>query len=134
MAKRSAGVLLYKCESGMISVLLVHPGGPFWRHKDKGAWQIPKGLIAPDETPLAAALRETAEELGTVFSGEAISLGEVQQAGGKYVEAFAINELWNTADLVSNSFEIEWPPRRASARASPRLTRRAGSAWMKHAG
>lgn len=111
MPQRSAGLLLYNGYGADLMVVLVHSGGPFWRNREGGAWQIPKGLIAPGETSLAAAIRETAEELGTIFTGEADALGEIPQAGGKYVEAFAMEALWNPDTLVSNDFEIEWPPR-----------------------
>lgn len=111
MPQRSAGLLLYRVRDGVTEVLLIHPGGPFWRNKDIGAWQIPKGLIEAGENPLAAALREAAEELGMILTGVAIPLGEVRQAGGKYVEAFALQADFDAATIVSNEFEIEWPPR-----------------------
>lgn len=88
MPQRSAGLLLYNRRDGTLSVLLVHPGGPFWRNKDAGAWQIPKGLVEPGEDAAAAALREASEVLGTDFrkrEADAVLLGEIRQAGGKLV-------------------------------------------------
>ncbi|NNM78273.1 NUDIX domain-containing protein [Sphingomonas sp. ID1715] len=107
----SAGVLLFRGADNGIEILLVHPGGPYWRNKDAGAWQIPKGAIEAGETPLAAALREVQEELGFRPDGEAMPLGQLRQAGGKLVEAFAIAAAFDPAALVSIEFELEWPPR-----------------------
>jgi predicted NUDIX family NTP pyrophosphohydrolase len=121
MVQRSAGLLLYRVDDDGLAVLLVHPGGPFWRNRDAGAWQIPKGAIEPGETPLAAALRETAEELGRAFAGDAMSLGEIRQAGGKNVEAFALAADFDPEALVSNSFEIEWPPRSGRRQSFPEV-------------
>src|SRR5687767_986257 len=90
MPERSAGILLYRRSAGALEILLVHPGGPFWRNKDDGAWMIPKGLIDPDEEPSAAALREFEEELGVRPAGEPEPLCRVRQKGGKWVEAFAL--------------------------------------------
>jgi predicted NUDIX family NTP pyrophosphohydrolase len=105
----SAGVLLYRL-AFELEVLLVHPGGPYWRRKDRGSWQIPKGIIGPDETPEGAARREAEEEIGLRLEGELVSLGEVCQAGGKRVIAFAAERDFDPTTLVSNTFEIEWPP------------------------
>jgi len=104
----SAGILLFRRHEAL-ELLLVHPGGPFWRNKDIGAWQIPKGLIAPGEAPLAAAIREAGEELGRAPEGVAIPLGEIRQKGGKHVVAFAIEGDFDPALLASNHFEMEWP-------------------------
>jgi len=109
MALCSAGVLLYRL-AFELEVLLVHPGGPYWRRKDRGSWQIPKGIIGPDETPEGAARREAEEEIGLRLEGELVSLGEVCQAGGKRVIAFAAERDFDPTTLVSNTFEIEWPP------------------------
>ena len=111
MTQRSAGVLFYRINGAEAEVLLVHPGGPFWRKKEVGAWQIPKGLIAPEERALDAARREVAEELGLQLEGEPFRLGEVQQAGGKLVEAFALEQQIDLDAIQSNVFEMEWPPR-----------------------
>ncbi|UYY59326.1 NUDIX domain-containing protein [Sphingomonas sp. S2-65] len=92
MPKRSAGMLLYRWRGSGLELLLVHPGGPFWRNKDVGAWQIPKGQIEPEEDPASAALREVAEELGVVVTGTPAPLATIRQAGGKIVEAFLVEQ------------------------------------------
>ena len=111
MAKRSAGLLLYRRREDAIEVLLVHPGGPFWARKDLGAWSIPKGEYTEDEDPLAAAGREFEEETGFPAPDKAMPLGELTQAGGKIVTAWAAEGDCDPAKLVSNLCEIEWPPR-----------------------
>ncbi|MBC9030826.1 NUDIX domain-containing protein [Sphingomonas sp. JC676] len=124
MSRRSAGLLLYNRREAVLLVLLVHPGGPFWRNKQTGAWQIPKGLIDPDEDPLTAALREASEELGTDLGKRgagAFPLGEVRQAGGKLVEAFALEAELDAEAIVSNRFEIEWPPRSGRRQSFPEV-------------
>lgn len=121
MAKRSAGVLFFKRDGNALEVLLVHPGGPFWKNKDAGAWQIPKGLVGPDEDILAAALREAEEELGVRISGSPLYLGPLKQKGGKLVETFALEQDFNVADLRSNQFELEWPPRSGIMQTFPEI-------------
>ena len=111
MTKRSAGILLHRGTGAGFEVLLVHPGGPFWRKKDKGAWQLPKGGIDPGEASEAAALREFSEELGSLPPGTPRPLGRVRQAGGKLVEAFSLEGDLDVATITSNMFELEWPPR-----------------------
>lgn len=111
MAIRSAGVLLYRRDWDGMRVLLVHPGGPFWRNKDIGAWQIPKGMIEADEEPEAAARREAEEELGQAIVGDFQPLPVIRQKAGKWVLAFAVEQDIDPATIVSNSFELEWPPR-----------------------
>jgi predicted NUDIX family NTP pyrophosphohydrolase len=118
---RSAGILLYRRDPGGVRLLLVHPGGPFWRGKDEGAWMIPKGLIEPGEDPLAAALREYEEELGSKPEGQPRRLCEVRQAGGKWVEAFALEGDFDPAALRSNEFTIEYPPKSGSFQAFPEV-------------
>jgi len=108
---------------GDIHVLLGHPGGPFWRRKDEGAWTIPKGLIGPGEPPLAAARREFAEETGHYPRGNTIPLGSVTQPGGKVVHVWAIEGNWDPADLASNTFEMEWPPRSGRRQSFPEIDR-----------
>jgi predicted NUDIX family NTP pyrophosphohydrolase len=108
--KRSAGVLIYR-RKGELEVLLVHPGGPYWRNRDVGAWQIPKGGIDADEEPEAAARREVEEELGLVLTAPLQLLGEIRQAGGKYVVAYAAEQDFDVGQLVSIPFELEWPPK-----------------------
>lgn len=93
-------------------MLLVHPGGPFWARRDAGAWSIPKGEYAPDEEPLAAARREFEEELGSAPpAGPVVDLGEVRQRGGKLVRAWALEGDLDPERIVSNTLELEWPPR-----------------------
>jgi predicted NUDIX family NTP pyrophosphohydrolase len=111
MPARSAGILLYRRDPDALRVLLVHPGGPFWRGRDDGAWMVPKGLVEPDEAPLAAALREFEEELGAKPKGEPVELATVRQAGGKWVTAFALEGDFDCSGLRSNAFTIEYPPR-----------------------
>lgn len=102
-------------------MLLAHFGGPYWAKKDAGAWSIPKGLIEPDETPEQAARREFAEELGAPAEGELIPLPALQQSGGKWVKAFALEGDFDPASLASNSFELEWPPRSGRKRSYPEV-------------
>jgi predicted NUDIX family NTP pyrophosphohydrolase len=109
--KRSAGILLYKLAAGEPCVLLVHPGGPFWAKKDAGAWSIPKGEHEPGEDPLRAAIREFGEETGMAPKGDFQALGEIVQASGKIVAAWACQGDFDPAKLASNFCEIEWPPR-----------------------
>ncbi len=111
MAKRSAGVLLYRLAAGDPEVLLVHPGGPFWARKDDGAWSIPKGEIGEGEEAEKAAMREFFEETGFSLSGDLTALGEFKQPSGKRVVAFALEGDVDPARLSSNLCQIEWPPR-----------------------
>lgn len=106
----SAGVLLYRLRGARVEVLLVHPGGPLWRKKWEGWWQIPKGEIDDGEDPFSGARREVEEELGIAITSDGQSLGEVRQAGGKRVIAFACEGDLDPVSIVSNMFEIEWPP------------------------
>jgi predicted NUDIX family NTP pyrophosphohydrolase len=121
MPARSAGILLYRRDPDQPRLLLVHPGGPFWRGKDEGAWMIPKGLIEPGEEPLAAAMREFEEELGARPVGEPRPLCTVRQAGGKWVEAFALEGDFDCAALKSNEFTIEYPPKSGGFSAFPEV-------------
>jgi predicted NUDIX family NTP pyrophosphohydrolase len=109
MAKLSAGILMFRRAAGEPEVLLVHPGGPFWRKKDAGAWSIPKGEYEEGEDPLAAAMREFEEETGLRPAGDAVSLGQVRQAGGKLVTAWALEGDCDASTCRSNSFSMEWP-------------------------
>jgi len=127
MAVRSAGILMYRWQGEELQVLLVHPGGPFWRNKDLGAWSIPKGEWEPDEDPEAAARREFAEELGVRPAGKLKALGEIRQAGGKRVAAFALEGDLDVNAIVSNEFEIEWPPRSGRKQRFPEVDR---AAWF----
>jgi len=126
--KRSAGVLIWRRSGGALEVLLVHPGGPFWRNRDQGAWQIPKGGIDEGEEPEAAALREVEEELGLVLAGELQPLCEIRQAGGKWVVAFALEHDFDTTQIRSVEFEIEWPPKSGRHARFPEVD---AARWMK---
>jgi len=127
VAKHSAGILMYRQSADGLLVLLVHPGGPFWQNKDLGAWTIPKGEKAEGEDGETAARREFAEELGLAPGGPLTPLGEVRQAGGKWVEAFALAGEFDVAALSSNQFEMEWPPRSGRLRSFPEVDR---AAWL----
>jgi predicted NUDIX family NTP pyrophosphohydrolase len=123
MPKRSAGVLLFRRVVGEIEVLLAHPGGPFWKNKDDGAWSIPKGECADNEDPLAAAKREFAEETGFTPSGDFVPLGEIRQPGGKVVSAWAVEGDFDTKLLRSNTFSMPWPPGSGKMREFPEIDR-----------
>ena len=127
MAKRSAGLLLYRRQPGSLEVFLVHPGGPFWAKKDLGAWSIPKGEYDPQEDAWAAARREFEEETGFSAPDHGIPLGELKQAGGKIVTAWASEGNCEPDRLVSNTCEIEWPPRSKRKMAIPEVDR---AAWF----
>lgn len=127
MAKQSAGILLYRHRGRGIELLLVHPGGPFWKNKDDGAWTIPKGLVEPGEDGLAAARREFAEETGFAVEGPFLELGAFRQPGGKTVLAWAAEGDADPARLTSNSFTIEWPPRSGRQAEFPEIDR---AAWF----
>ena len=127
MAARSAGVLAFRDRNGALEVLLVHPGGPFWRNKDVGAWSIPKGEFGANEEAEAVARREFAEELGTALTAALVPLGEIRQRGGKVVEAFAAEIDLDADAIVSNDFELEWPPRSGRMQRFPEVDR---AAWF----
>lgn len=122
MAKRSAGLLMYRRKSG-VEVFLVHPGGPFWARKDLGVWSIPKGEYGAGEEALAAARREFEEETGFSADGDFIELGEVRQASGKIVSAWAVEGDCDPASLRSNTLELEWPPRSGRKMEFPEVDR-----------
>ena len=127
MAKASsAGVLVYRRRT-RLEVLLVHPGGPFWAKKDDGAWSIPKGEFAAGEDPLTAARRELAEETGFAVDGELRPLGNVKQAGGKVVHAWALEGDLDADAIRSNMFSMEWPPRSGRMQQFPEVDR---AAWF----
>jgi predicted NUDIX family NTP pyrophosphohydrolase len=111
MAKRSAGLLMYRRHNGQVEVFLVHPGGPFWAKKDMGAWSICKGEYAESELPLEAAKREFHEETGFTAEGSFLELGVVQQASGKIVSAWAFEGDYDPGKLISNLCQVEWPLR-----------------------
>jgi predicted NUDIX family NTP pyrophosphohydrolase len=123
----SAGILLFRERAGETEVLLIRPGGPYWRNKDAGAWMIPKGAIEPGEAPVEAALREFEEETGTRLSSVPFPLATIRQAGGKTVEAFAIEGDLDASAVRSNHFEVEWPPRSGRLQSFPEV---AEARWM----
>jgi predicted NUDIX family NTP pyrophosphohydrolase len=128
MPKRSAGILLYRARDGEVEVLLVHPGGPLWARKDQGVWSIPKGEYAPEEDPLACALREFAEETGQPPPDtDPLELGTVKQRGGKVLTAWALPGDLDADAVVSNTFTMEWPPRSGVQRSFPEVDR---AAWF----
>lgn len=127
MPKESAGILLYRQRGDAIEVFLVHPGGPFWKNKDDGAWSIPKGEPNAGEDKLAAAIREFAEETGSALAGDYRALPPIKQAGGKWVHAWAIAGDLDPATLVSNEFEMEWPPHSGRHARFPEVDR---GAWF----
>src|SRR3982751_5941842 len=119
----SAGVLLFR-RAPDLEVLLVHPGGPFWKNKDEGAWSIPKGELEPGEEPRTRALIEYEEELGHQPAGTDLTeLGEVRQKSGKVVHGFALEGDFDPATLRSNTFEMEWPPRSGRRQEFPEVDR-----------
>ena len=123
MPKISAGILLYRRHGGATEVLLVHPGGPFWRNKDRGAWSIPKGEAQPGEPLLDHAKREFAEETGFPASGDFKPLTPQRQASGKLVHAWALEGDLDASAVVSNSFSLEWPPHSGKRQEFPEVDR-----------
>jgi len=123
MPKRSAGILMYRRAVLGLELLLVHPGGPFWKKRDAGAWSIPKGEYSAGEDPLAVAVREFEEEIGAWLAGEFRPLGEVVQKGCKIVAAWAVEGDLDPATIRSNTFEIEWPPKSGRKAAFPEVDR-----------
>ena len=124
MPARSAGILLYRRRDEQLEVLLVHPGGPFWARRDEGAWSIPKGEYVAGEDPLDAARREFEEELGTAPpDGPAQELGEIRQKSGKLVHAWALEGDLDAEQIVSNTCEVQWPPRSGKLIEVPEVDR-----------
>ena len=123
MPRISAGILLYRFGASGLEVLLVHPGGPFFRHKDLGAWSIPKGEAAEAEDLLATARREFEEETGTAIDGTFQRLSPVRQKSGKIVHAWAVEGTLDPARVRSNTMKIEWPPRSGRAIVFPEVDR-----------
>jgi predicted NUDIX family NTP pyrophosphohydrolase len=127
MPATSAGLLVHRETPAGVEVLLVHPGGPFWARKDLGAWSIPKGETSPGEDELAAARREFREETGFAIDGTAIALGEVKQAAGKLVHAWAVRGDLDASAIRSNTFELEWPRGSGKRRTFPEVD---AAAWF----
>lgn len=111
MPQISAGLLMYRHQNGELQVLLVHPGGPFFKSKDDGAWTIPKGEVEAGDDLLATALREFHEETGITPTEPFIALSPVKQKGGKLVHAWAFEGNCDPSEIVSNTFQMEWPPK-----------------------
>lgn len=125
--KKSAGILAYRRAGKDVEVFLVHPGGPFWKKKDEHAWSVPKGEFTDEEKPFEAAIREFREETGLHIAGEFIELKPVKQPGGKLVYVWAVEADLNPADLKSNTFPLEWPPRSGKITDVPEIDK---AAWF----
>ncbi len=123
MPKKSAGLLMYRETCGRIEVFLVHPGGPFWARKDDGAWSIPKGEFEDGEDPLEAARREFQEETGSAALGDFQPMEPLKQPSGKTVYAWAVQGDADPAELKSNTFSLEWPPRSGRLQEFPEVDR-----------
>jgi len=123
MSKQSAGILLYKKVVNDLQIFLVHPGGPFFKNKDEGSWSIPKGEFLDDEDALIAAKREFEEETGQAIDGDFISLKSIKQKGGKTVYAWAVEGDIDHETIVSNVFDLEWPPRSGKMITIPEVDR-----------
>lgn len=120
--KKSAGILAYRRTEGK-EVFLVHPGGPFWKNKDEGSWTIPKGEFGDDEDALEAAIREFEEETGTLLNGPFLPLEPVKQKAGKWIYAWMTEADLDPAKIVSNEFQIEWPPKSGKIKSFPEVDR-----------
>src|SRR3954467_2530810 len=128
MAQLSAGILMWRRgAAGAAEVLLGHFGGPIWAKRDAGAWAIPKGLVEPGEALEACARREFEEELGARPEGPLVPLGRIRQKGGKEVEAFALEGELDPAEIASNHFTLEWPPKSGRFQSFPEIDR---AAWF----
>jgi predicted NUDIX family NTP pyrophosphohydrolase len=123
MVKQSAGLLVFRKRDGNIEVLLVHPGGPFWKNKDAGAWSIPKGEFTESEEPLNVAKREFQEEIGQSIDGSFQPLSPIKQRGGKTVYAWAVEADLDVSHVTSNTFTIEWPPHSGKQQEFPEVDR-----------
>ena len=120
-ARISAGLLMFRRRGGALEVFLAHPGGPFFAHRDAGAWSIPKGEIEGDDDPIDTARREFTEETGLAVAGELLPLGQVRQKSGKLVHAWAFEGDWDGRPIVSNSFALEWPAGSGRMREFPEI-------------
>ncbi|MGH2833076.1 MAG: NUDIX domain-containing protein [Solirubrobacteraceae bacterium] len=123
--RRSAGLLLYRrAENGALEVLIAHMGGPFWAHKDSGAWSIPKGEYSPSEDPLQAARREFHEELGLPPpQGQELHLGSARQRSGKIIDIWALPADLEVGEIHGNTFQMHWPPGSGQLRSYPEVDR-----------
>jgi predicted NUDIX family NTP pyrophosphohydrolase len=130
MSKQSAGILLYRKVQGQLEVFLVHPGGPFFKNKDEGAWSIPKGEFLDNEDALTAAKREFLEETGQSINGDFIKLKPVKLKSGKTVHAWAVEGHIDHELIVSNLFQMEWPPKSGKMASFAEVDR---AAWFEPA-
>jgi len=121
MANHSAGILLYRFRGDVLEVMLVHPGGPFWAKKDEASWSIPKGLVEDSEDLLEAAKREFHEETSFDVNGDFLELGSLTQPSKKIVTAFAVMHDLDTTKVVSNTFDLEWPPKSGKTIKCPEI-------------
>lgn len=119
--KKSAGILLYRKKIESLEVFLVHPGGPMWKGKESGAWTIPKGEFVDPELPLSAAIREFEEETGKKISGRFLELNPIKQKAGKLVYAWAVEGNIDEKNIISNTFEIEWPYKSGKLKTFPEV-------------
>ena len=127
MSVQSAGILLFRFTDNRLEVLLAHPGGPFFQNKDEGVWSIPKGLCENNETLLETAKREFTEETGFAVDGTFIALGKLRLKSGKIVHAWALEHDVDVTEMVSNSFQMEWPRHSGLIREFPEMDR---AAWF----
>jgi predicted NUDIX family NTP pyrophosphohydrolase len=121
MAKISAGILIYRFSNDLLEILLVHPGGPFWKNKDLASWSIPKGEVEENENIFEAAKRELLEETGLTITGKYIELTPIKQKGNKKVFAWAVERDVDTKGIQSNMFEMEWPPKSGKRQLFPEI-------------
>lgn len=121
MKKQSAGILLFRFKDNALEVLLVHPGGPFYKKRDAGAWSIPKGLVDENQNALEAAKREFKEETGMAIEGDFLPLKPLKQKSGKVIFAWALKGDFDTKQFISNTFELEWPPKSARIQRYPEM-------------
>lgn len=123
MAKQSAGILVYRLRHSVLEVLLVHPGGPYWKSKDAGAWSVPKGNLEEGEDALQTAKRELQEETGCCIEGDFMPLTSLKQPGGKLVHVWAVEGDFDVQRFKSNSFRLEWPPKSGQYEDFPEVDR-----------
>jgi predicted NUDIX family NTP pyrophosphohydrolase len=123
MAKKSAGLLMYRHRQSGMEVFLVHPGGPFWAKKDEGAWSIPKGEYSPGEKPVEVAKREFQEETGFEAAGVLFPLTPRKQPSGKVISVWALEGECDAASIKSNTFSMEWPPHSGKQQEFPEVDR-----------
>ncbi|KGO85497.1 NUDIX hydrolase [Flavobacterium rivuli WB 3.3-2 = DSM 21788] len=128
--KQSAGILLYRNIQDEVQFFIVHPGGPFFAKKNEGWWTVPKGELLPDELPLEAAIREFKEETGHDVTGVFIELQPITQKGGKKVFCWAAEGTLQPTDIVSNTFEMEWPPKSGKMKSFPEIDK---AGWFNYA-